>query len=91
LGEDEVVFGVVAVHVVGGGGGSGGDDIVCVVLSGVVVDRGWGRCSVCGVVVGGWRMVQECRDEGGPCGGAGGAEEGCEECSEGRGGVGHDV
>ena len=27
----------------------------------------------------------ECRDEGGPCGGVGGAEEGREECSEGRG------
>jgi hypothetical protein len=54
--EEEVVFGVVAVHVVGGGGGSGGDGIVCVVRSGGVVDRGWGRWSVCGVVVGGWRI-----------------------------------
>jgi hypothetical protein len=36
-------------------------------------------------------MVLECRDEGGPCGGVGGAKEGREECSEGRGEVGHDV
>ena len=28
-------------------------------------------------------MGLECRDEGGPCGGVGGAEEGREECSEG--------
>jgi hypothetical protein len=38
LGKDEVVFGVVAVHVVDGGGGSGGDGIVGVVRSGGVVD-----------------------------------------------------
>ena len=30
-------------------------------------------------------MVLECRDEGGPCDGVGGAEEGREECSEGGG------
>ncbi len=38
LGEDEVVFGVAAVHVVGGGGGAGGDGIVGVVRIGGVVD-----------------------------------------------------
>ena len=40
---------------------------------------------------GGWRMVLECRDEGGPCGSVGGVEEGREECGEGRGEIGHDV
>ena len=37
MGEDEVVFGVVVVHVVGGGGGASGDGIVGVVRSGGVV------------------------------------------------------
>ena len=44
-----------------------------------------------GVVGGGWRMFLECRDEGGPCGVVGGAEEGRKEWGEGRGVVGHDV
>ena len=37
LGEDEVAFGVVVIHVVGGGDGAGGDGIVGVVRSGGVV------------------------------------------------------
>jgi hypothetical protein len=36
-------------------------------------------------------MILECRDEGGPCGGIGGAEEGREERGKSRGVVGHDV
>jgi len=36
-------------------------------------------------------MILECRDEGGHCGGVGGADEGREEHGESRGLVCHDV
>ena len=54
-----------------------------------LAEGGDGEVSVVLVARGGeWSWTAEMRA---PCGGIGGAKEGREECSEGRGEVGHDV
>ena len=73
MGEDEGVFRVVVVQLVGGGGGTSGDS------GGVVGGGRWlVRGSSGGVGCQGWSVILECRDEGGPCGSVGGAQEGRE-------------
>ena len=53
------------------------EPVVTVVVWSVGAGGWWGGGSG-GVVYQGWSVILECGDEGGPCGGIGGVEEGHE-------------